>query len=385
MVRNRVVISGAIAQKPGYGGHTWALLQYVLGFRDLGWDVLFLDALASASCRDAAGNACAPSDSVNLAYVKALVDRYDLSGRYALTIDGGREWFGLERTAVVDRLRTSAFLINIMGFLADPELLAAAPRRVFLDIDPGFGQMWRELHLHDAFAGHDTFVTIGEKIGDATCSVPTCDLQWITTPQPVVLKYWPPAPPRPTPFTFTSVASWRGAYAPVDFGGRTYGLRVHEFRKFLDLPSRTGLRFELALDIHEGDARDRQRLMEHGWRLRRTSVAAGPDAYQAYIHNSAAEFMIAKNMYVQTASGWMSDRSLCYLASGRPVLAQDCGVRADYRVGRGLVLFTSPEEAADGARSIVADYDAHARGARALAETHFDSRLVLTRLSDRLG
>lgn len=385
MVGHRVVVAGAIAQKPGYGGHTWALLQYVLGFRELGWDVLFLDALASTACRDATGQPCAPANSINLAYVAALVERFNLAGSYALSIDGGREWVGVDGTAAMDRLRSSDFLLNIMGFLTDPELLAAAPRRVFLDIDPGFGQMWRELKLHDVFGGHDAFVTIGENIGRPGCTVPTCGLPWVTTPQPVVLRYWPVAAPPAGPPKFSSVASWRGAYGPIEFAGRTYGLRVHEFRRFLELPARTGLAFELALDIHDADARDRQRLVEQGWRLAPPSVAKSVDSYQEYIHQSAAEFMVAKNMYVQSASGWLSDRSLCYLASGRPVLAQDCGTPAAYRRGEGLVLFTSLDEAADGARAIVADYPRHARAARELAEAHFDSAKVLRRIADQVA
>src|SRR5687768_16860595 len=103
MARHGVVVAGAIAQKAGYGVHTWALLQYLLGFRDMGWDVLFLDALASSTCRDAAGAACSPADSANLAYVKALIARFDLADHYALSIDGGREWFGVPRARVLDR------------------------------------------------------------------------------------------------------------------------------------------------------------------------------------------------------------------------------------------------------------------------------------------
>ena len=142
-----------------------------------------------------------------------------------------------------------------MGFCTDEELLAAARHRVFLDTDPGFGQMWHELGLADVFAGHDAYVTIGERIGTPGCSIPTCGLRWETTLQPVVLDEWPVAPPPPEPFAFGTIATWRGAYAPIEYRGRRYGLRAHEFRRLAELPHLTGHRFELALDIDAGRQR----------------------------------------------------------------------------------------------------------------------------------
>jgi hypothetical protein len=141
-------------------------------------------------------------------------------------------------------VRSSALLLNVMGYLDDPELLAAAPRRVFLDLDPGFPQMWRELGLHDAFAGHDAFVTVGTRVGLPGSEVPTCGLPWIRTLPPVDLASWP-VTAAPGGGAFTSIATWRGPFGPVDFGGRRYGLRVHEFRRFTELPARTDARLEV--------------------------------------------------------------------------------------------------------------------------------------------
>src|SRR5207247_8933994 len=123
-----------------------------------------------------------------------------------------------------------------MGCLNDEVILSAARRRVFVDIDPGFGQMWRELALCDLFAGHDDFVTIGENIGRPQCTIPTCGLNWITTKQPVVLEHWPQQDAQPPGDRFTSIGAWRGPYDSIEFGGRKYGLRAHEFRRFVDLP-----------------------------------------------------------------------------------------------------------------------------------------------------
>ena len=379
-----LVIAGSLSQKPFSGGHTWALMQYALGFRELGWEVLFLDQIDSSLCVDPSGGRVAPIESVNVAFLDGLMKRFGLGADYALIVDGGREWIGVERTQVIQRVRDAAFLLNIMGFLSQEEVLAAARRRVFLDIDPGFGQMWKVLQLHDVFAGHDAHITIGERIGEPDCGIPTCGLEWITTPQPIVLSYWPRAegPSR----RFTSVVSWRGAYGPIDYQGRTYGLRVHEFRKFFDLPRRTDLPFELALDIHRNDYRDRERLEAAGWALADPrSVAGSPEGYRQYVQESGAEFMVAKNMYVETRSGWLSDRSLCYLASGKPVLAHDTGWTLKYPAGTGLVPFTTPDEAEEGARSIAGDYARHSAEARAVAEEHFSSQKVLGRLVTELG
>ncbi len=258
---------------------------------------------------------------------------------------------------------------------------------MFLDIDPGFGQMWRELGLADIFAGHDRFVTVGANVGRPGCEVPTCGLEWITTAPPVVLDQWPAAPPDAgRGGAFTSVASWRGPFGPIEYGGRTYGLRAHEFRKFFDVPARTRLPFEVALDIDAADAKDVAALDTNGWRRADPAAAAGDvDRYRRYIAASRAEFMVAKNLYVRTRGGWFSDRSACYLASGRPVLAQDTGLADHYPLGAGLLTFSSPAEAADAAREIDADYDRHCRAARAVAEEHFDSDKVLGRLLKTWG
>jgi hypothetical protein len=386
-----IVLAGSLAQKPCHGGHAWVFLQYLLGFKRLGWDVLFLDQLRPEMCTDDTGRLCSLDRSRNLRYFLQLMERFGLADSFALICEGGGRYVGVSRQQVLERVRRSAFLMNVMGFLQDEQVLAQATRRVFLDIDPGFGQMWKELGLADVFRGHDAFVTIGENIGRPECSIPTCGLRWITTPQPVVLEHWPVARivagsgDRATTL-WTSVASWRGAYGPVEYQGKSYGLRVHEFRKFVPLPRCCDGRFELALDIDPADARDRSLLIDNGWQLidpRR--VAGGPDSYRGYVQGSAAEFLVAKNMYVQSRSGWLSDRSLCYLASGKPVLAQDTGIRGLYPLGDGLVTFTTLDEALAGVEVIAGNYRHHARAARTLAEEYFDSDKVLRRLIGKLG
>jgi hypothetical protein len=379
-----IVIAGSVAQKPRHGGHTWVFLQYLLGFRRLGWNVLFLDQLEPKICVNEEDQPCPWERSLNLRHVVDTMERFDLKDSFGVYSNQGERLTGLSRRQVVERTRKAAFLMNVMGFLRDEDILGCAPRRVFLDIDPGFGQMWQDLGLHALFRGHDDYVTIGEHIGRRSCTIPTCGLRWITTPQPIVLEYWPVVEEGGE--SMTSVASWRGAYGPIEYQGKSYGLRVHEFRKFAPLPRLSRRPFQLALDIHPSENNDLALLHGNGWSLVDPKVAVGnPAAYQAYIHGSKAEFMVAKNMYVQTQSGWFSDRSICYLASGKPVLAQDTGLGELYPTGEGLLTFTTLEEAVAGVEELTGDYARHARAARALAEDYFDSNKVLPRLLSKLG
>src|SRR5262249_44858849 len=156
------------------------------------------------------------------------------------------------------------------------------------------------------------------------------------------------------------VASWRGAYGPVQHNGKTYGLKVHEFRKFLDLPRRNGAKFEIALQIDPADKRDIDALVTTGWFLVDPKKMCGtPDAFRDYVASSGAEFSAAQSIYVDTHSGWFSDRTVRYLASGRPALVQDTGFSLHFPVGKGLLAFRNLEEAVAGAEAIERDYEQH--------------------------
>jgi hypothetical protein len=379
MQTKSVLIAGSVAQRPGRAGHTWVFLQWLLGFRRLGFQVLLVDWLTREMCEGAI------ESSEHLRYFTGVMDRFGLADSFSLLDrETGHAVAGLGRREVLRRAGEAAFLLNVMGFLDDEEILGQVQRRVFLDLDPGFGQMWLELGLADIFHAHDDFVTVGENVGRAGCSIPTCGLHWIATRQPVVLELWPPQNGEGE--RFTSVGSWRGPFAAIEFKATTYGLRVHEFRKVLPLPKLTNEAFELALEIDETETRDLKELSRSGWRLVDPRLVAGsPEAYQRYIAGSKAELMIPRGMYVQTRSGWFSDRSACYLASGRPVLAQDTGLADLYPIGEGLLTFTTLEEAVSGAEEIGRRHELHVRAARSLAEEVFDSDKVLTELLGRLG
>jgi hypothetical protein len=369
-VSDTIVVGGAIARQPGRAGHAWMYLQYLLGFRRLGFEVLFVDWLES------------PPDCAGVEYLRAVMDQFGLADRWTLLCEG--DAIGMPLRELLDRATGAVCLLNFMGYVVDEDVLAAPDKRVLLDIDPGVGQMWHELGMADIFAGHDVHVTIGERIRAPDCSIPACGIDWVTSRQPVVLDEWPRT--NGGGRRFTSVGAWRGPFAPIEFQGETYGQRVHEFRKFVELPRRVRAEFELALAIDTDDEADRLLLEEHGWRLVEPAVAAGtPDAYRHFVQRSSAELLVAKGMPVKTRSGWFSDRSVCYLASGKPVLAEDTGLEELYPVGEGLLTFSTLEEAVGGVEEILRNYARHAAAARQLAVEYFDSDKVLPRLVEAVG
>ncbi len=369
--RGTIILGGAIAAQPDSGGHTWVFLRYLLGFQRLGWRVVFVDMLHQG--QDGAAGAT---------YLTSVMRAFGLEHRFALLRAGSPETVGMSRADLLQEVAASALFLNVMGYVSDPDVLATAPRRVFLDIDPGFPQMWRALGLHDAFDGYDDCVTIGENIGQPDCGIPPCGIDWTTTTQPVVLDLWPSVA---SGDRISSVITWRGPFGPIEFGGETYGLRVHEFRNYATVPKLAGASCELALRIDPSETADIALLRQGGWSIVDPRVVASdPMSYRRYVQGSKAEFMVAKNLYVRTRSGWFSDRSACYLASGKPVVAQSTGTEHRYPVGEGLITFSSLEEAVSGVQEVFGNYRHHAARARELAQEYFDSDKVLRDLLDKL-
>lgn len=380
-----VIVSGAIANRPRNAGGSWVRSSWVRGLEQLGCQVYLIDQMRAEQCVDAQGAPARFEDSVNLAYFRRVVAAFGLEGRAALVCDDGDTSSGatfVELDAIAD---AADLLVNITGHLSIKRFLQRIRRRAYIDIDPGFTQYWHAAGIAGArLEDHDLFFTIGEHIGTPACSIPTGGVRWRPVRQPVVLEDWPVIAETPHVFNrFTTISSWRGAYGRLEIEGRTLGTKAHEFRKFLELPGRTGAPFEIALDIHPGDARDMDALRAHGWTLADPfHVAADPETFRSYVQGSSAEFSVAQPAYVETGSGWFSDRTVRYLASGRPALVQDTGFSTLYPADEGLVAFRTMDEAIAGARRILADYPAHSQAARHIAERHFDSARVLDRFLD---
>jgi hypothetical protein len=306
--------------------------------------------------------------------------------RSALVCDGGRECAGIYWARLLELADAAELLVNLSGHLTLEPLLQRIRRKAYIDVDPGFTQFWHadpSLPFH--VGGHDFYYTIGENIGSADCPIPTSGIAWRPIRQPVVLDDWPVVQ-SPALDRFTTVAAWRGGFGPVQVNGRTYGLKVHEFRKFIELPRHVSPSFEIALDIDRADEKDRLALEQCGWQLVNPRERAGdPAAFRRYVQESAAEFSVAQGIYVDTNSGWFSDRSVRYLASGKPVLVQDTGVGRHVPTGKGLVTFRTFEDAVRGVASISADYPGQCRVAREIAAQYFDSTVVLSRMLSEVG
>jgi hypothetical protein len=380
--RLRIFVSGMVAGDPHQGGATWAVLQYVLGLRNLGHDVYLVEPIAPASVRPAD----APlARSLNARYFHDVVTRFGLDGRAALLRQETRETFGLSYANLVAAAKDAEVLVNVSGMLTDSQILEAVPRRAYLDLDPAFNQLWHAIEGIDLrFAGHTHFFTVGNAIGSASCGVPTCGLPWLPTLQPIVLSEWPMTEGHPTG-AWTTVGHWRG-YGSIYHAGRHYGQKAHSMRRLIELPRLTEAHLRPAFSIHSAEVKDLEALRENGWDLLDpASVTATPDDYRRFIQHSKGELGIAKSGYVESRCGWFSDRSVCYLASGRPVVAQDTGFGSVLPTGLGLFAFTTCQQAADALATVNGDYQEHCRRAREIAEAYFSSEVVLTAMLERVA
>lgn len=389
--RATILVSGMIASDPWHGGATWAVLQYVLGLRRLGHDVYLAEPIAPKAVRTVPGEGGPAEQAVtgtglaasdNAAYFRRVVEEFGLADHAALVLTGTQETVGLPYDELRRVARRADLLINISGMLTDEALISSVRTRVYLDLDPAFNQLWSAVQGVDMrFAGHTHFVTIGLDIGAPHCPVPTCGLTWLKTLQPVVLEQWPMA--RNAPLNgWTTVANWRG-YGSIEHEGAKYGQKAHSLRQFVELPTRATEPIRLALGIHPEETADLALLKANGWELVDPGVVAQtPSRYREFLQQSKGELGIAKSGYVLSQCGWFSDRSACYLASGRPVIAQETGFSRHLPTGSGLLAFRTADDvlaAMDGLRT---NYAAHAHSARLIAEEHFDSDKVLGRLLD---
>jgi hypothetical protein len=362
----------------------WHHLQYVLGLARLGHDAYFVeDSDDYPSCYDPSRHVTDADPAYGLAFAAAAFGRVGLADRWAYYDAHTGQWLGPAAGRVRGVLATADVVLNVSGVNPLRPWLAAVPVRVLIDTDPAFTQI---RHLtdpaaHAQAAEHTAFFTFGENIPAGRSAVPDDGFAWRPTRQPVVLGEWP-VTPGPAAGTFTTVMQW-DSYPAREYGGRRYGMKAESFGPYLDLPTRAGAAFELALGSASAP---RDRLRGHGWALQDPlAVTRDPWAYQDYIRASKAEFAVAKHGYVAGRTGWFSERTACYLASGRPALVQDTGFTDLLPDGAGLLAFGSPEEAVAGAAAIGGRYESHCRAARAVAEECFDAEKVLTRLLDAVA
>lgn len=362
---------------PRAGGHRWVYLNWALGLRALGCYVIWAEGVAPST----------PTQEIqaNVAALKSHLEQYDLAPSVALY-----SWSStgepLPRGATEGCLDLEAageadVLLN-MAYVIPPEVVARFRRSVLVDIDPGLTQIWMS-EWQMKVPHHDVYFTTGETVGQPGASVPDCGLRWHYTPPAVFLPAWPAQTQTGPAAAYTTVTNWWGAW--TGFPGETYPNGKREgFLPFLDLPRRTTQPLELALCLGWDKDIESAMLREHGWRVQDAwEVAPTPWDYQHYIQNSLGEFSCVKPSCVRLQNAWVSDRTLCYLASGKPVVVQHTGLSRFLPDRAGLFRFRNVEEAAQCLETVAADYDRQCKLARALAEEHFDAQKLVQRLLER--
>src|SRR6266545_2644432 len=355
---------------PEFAGSTWVRLQYTLGLQRLGVESFWVDRLG-------------PIDPLkhphSLDYLMERFDRtareFGFQDRYCVAYNCGERHFGMTAQQLERLCGESELLINISGHLPPESPLMRIPRRAYVDVDPGFTQIWA--HQGDlGLERHTVFFTIGQNVGRPGFKIPTRGIDWQPTLPPVDLDAWPPHIDEKFE-RFCTVADWRGSQNAI-FEEEYYGTKREEFVRFLSVPVKANQRIELALCMGQHDFEDLGLRDGHNWRIRDPYLYVGdPRSYREFVQNSRAEFSVAKRGYVKSNSGWVSDRTACYLASGKPALVQSTGFEWRLPTGRGLLTFRTVEEAVAGIESINRDYLSHCHAARRIAEEYFNSDIVL--------
>jgi len=383
----RVVVLGMVTKMP-VGGVVWQTMHYLAGLRRLGFDAWYVESHARPPSMFVGGEDGdrAPEAA---AYLQRILGRFGFGDRWAfhaLHSDGscyGTDWTTLQRLYA-----SAELIINLYGGTAPLPEHVKTGRLLFLGTDPV--QLEVELYQQNRatiefLEAHTWHFTFGENYGQADCALPVTDrFELLPTRQPVVLDWWRDFE-APESSRFTTVGNWRQPYREIGYRNERYGWSKHEeFLKILDLPRRVPQELELALSRME--PADRELLEGHGWNVREAlPFSLDPQAYREYVGTSRGEFTVAKDQNVRFRSGWFSDRSATYLASGRPVVTQDTGFGNVLPVGRGLFAFSDADEAAAAIEDINADYLLHRRAAAEVAWEYFGSEVVLGSLLSRAG
>jgi GT2 family glycosyltransferase len=384
----RIVVLGFMSHFP-VAGVAWQTIHYLVGLQRLGYDVFYVE------CHD-----CTPTklmtsrtdDGVLRAatYIDGVMRRFDLGRRWAYHAVSESRCYGMTPAQLKDLYRSAAAIINLHGSHVPTPELTAGGRLVYLETDP----VDIEVDLHekkqatiDYLRPHNAFFTFGERIGYAGCLVPAPkEFRFLPTRQPVVIDFWKDHQVGDSG-VFSTIGNWRQLARDVQFNGEVYRWSKHlEFNKYLELPQFVRQPFELSLSSSNCSDEEAQALRSRGWRVRDAlEFSRDLDRYRAYIAGSRGEFTVAKDQNVRLRSGWFSDRSATYLASGRPVITQETGFSEVLPVGEGLFAFSTLEEIVASLEAIAADYPRHRRAAFEIARRYFSHDIVLPRLLADLG
>jgi hypothetical protein len=370
---------------PRGGGHLWEYLNWALALRAVGCRVIWLEGidLDDADTSAARRRRWRGGDVREcVATLKARLESYGLADALALfSMNGEKVPDDLAQGCLdLDAAADADLLLNLWHSLPTP-VVRRFRRPIFVDTDPGLLQVWMttgEIRL----APHDLYFTIGETVGTPEARFPDCGLRWHYTPTPVFLAAWPPVRTEPAA-PFTTVTHWWGG--TFEFRGMTFSNdKSIAFLEYAELPSRTTTKLELAVCLGQRYHDWRARLEPLGWSIREAwDVSATPEQYRAYIQRSKGEFSCVKPYCPQFVNGWTSNRTVCYLASGKPAVVQHTGPSRFLPEAEGLFRFRSMDDAVCALATIEVDYERHSRAARALAEEFFDARRVVRQILER--
>jgi hypothetical protein len=383
--REPLIVLHIVGQYP-MAGLAWQALHYLLGFRALGWDVYYVEDSGAPPYDPTAGGVTGEC-SYAIRYVADVMRRAGFDDRWAYVDVMQDRTHGLSRQRLDELYRNAAAIVNLCGATRPRPEHRQGGRLIYVETDPVYEQLRfdnGETSAREFLEQHDALFTYGENLGEADCPVPLGPFDWKKTRPPVVLDCWD-APADPAARYFTTVASFQNKGKNVSWRGETYQWsKEGNFLAFLDLPTRTPQPFQMAMKPENPAIAARVRAA--GWNLiDPEGTSQDLDGYRAFIQGSRGEFTVAKDIYVRPRSGWFSDRSVCYLAAGRPVVTQDTGFDKFVPTGNGLFAYNTMEEAVDALARINADYPAHSAGARAVAREHFDATRVLGRLLAEAG
>jgi hypothetical protein len=383
----RIIVLGMMGRCP-YGGQTWLYLNWLRAFSTIGHDVYYVEddtVWPYDPTRDAVTDDC----TYAVQHIQHSMAAIGLAGKWAYRLADRRgACWGLTEQGLLELYRTCDVLMDVVGATDLRDEHMQIPLRVYVETDPVTAELRLangDEHTREAFANHHVIVTYGENYGAPDCGVPLNGLTFKKTRQPVDLDLW-----RmhfdPAAKAFTTIGHYRQDDMDVEFNGEIYRWsKHHEWERFIDLPRRTSQFMELAMSPDDPD--DRRNLESHGWHLvppfQMSLDVFG--RYPDYIRQSRAEFTVAKDQNVRLRSGWFSERDVCYLSSGKPVVTQETGFSNVLPTGEGLFGFLTMEEALEAIAAINADYERHCRGARRVAEEMFAAPLVGARLLRDIG
>ena len=379
----RIIVSAKIANTTV--GHIDHALTYAVGWQRMGHEVTLVDNVGRARCTDESGVPVGFDDWSGRAHFEAVARRYGLWPRCSLIYKQGEATHGLSFAQVAQAARGADLLVARSGQIHKLRAIFEPPRRrAFLDGNPGSTQIrfHERAEDHEPLDEYECRFTLGFNIGTPQCPIPTDGLRWRALPRPVLLADWPTAPAAPGQ-RFTTISTWKGR-GRFEWQGVESGEKSDNWLQFLYLPAATAQALEVALRF-ESDTweSDRHLFESRRWVISDPAELRTLDDYRRYIAGSRAEFSVAHNRYVEFRTGWFSDRSALYLASGKPVLVQATGIEAHLPTGQGLLTYTTLDEAVAGIEAINADYAGHCHAAREIAERHFDAERVLREILDQ--